>query len=223
MIFHYLHICIPCEYGVKRPSPPKVETTPANDFGLTDAETAVTPAGAGQLDIINDGGREFEVVHLDRFLKQFNGKKFMEGANLCDYLVATDSKAADSTLLFVELTEYEEELFEKPIKDKKGNIKFAKGKSQKGETQVKSSCLLLHGHPCLRTEMARYKKRICLFAYRLHEATPDGLKARRTFGSRYRSIESAETGSRGALISDSDLNSIGFELRRVAWPTRFTL
>ena len=217
-IFYHLNRCFSCRFDVKLLNAPSMEKTTETEFDLADATPALTNPSNGAITIANPNSAECEIFHLDNFLKQYNKYTFTNGIHPCDYLVTVKNNA----LLFVELTECID--INKAIKDKKtGNVIFAGGKNEKAQTQLETTLCLFMSDPCFQQAASAYPQKKCIFGYKIRTAPgPAGVKAPSTF-SRNRVIASQLTQNKGEQLSNPAIESLGFNLYRIAHPYKIQI
>lgn len=220
-IFYHLNRCFSCRFDVKLLNHPSVEKTTDAQFDLVDATPAITNPGNGAVTIANPNSAVCEIFHLDGFLRQYNKYAFTNGINPCDYLVTVKEKS----LLFVELTESKDvNNLQKAIKNKKtGNIIFPGGKNEKAQTQLETTLCLFMSDPCFQQAASAYPQKKCIFGYKIRTAPgPAGVKAPSTF-SRNRVIASQLTQNKGEQLSNPAIESLGFNLYRIAHPYKIQI
>ena len=183
----------------------------------------IKKVGQGILTII--GNKEYiEVVAYDDFFKQIKKPvAFVSTHKHCDYLIVSDETMAN--FLFVELTSALGGTYNlrKPIKNKKtGAIEFPGGKYEKVEVQLADSLDTLMSVPTIKNKIEGYQRRICLMAYKIIPYNDEAMRITHPF-QRYLAIEKAETGSNGAIVHNTIIESLGFEYRRISYEASFSL
>ena len=197
-----------------------------NSFDLDDdmSQTSfVKEVGQGKLTFV--GNKEYiEVVAYDDFFKQIKKPvAFVSSHKHCDYLIVSDETMEN--FLFVELTSALGGTYnlKKPIANKKtGAIAFPGGKYQKVEEQLADSLDTLMAVPNIRGKIDGYQRRICLMGYKIIPYDEDAKRITHPF-QRYLTIEMAETGSNGAIVHNTKIESLGFEYRRISNDATFSL
>ena len=197
-----------------------------NSFDLDDdmSQTSfVKEVGRGKLTFV--GNEEYiEVVAYDDFFKQIKKPvAFVSSHKHCDYLIVSDETMGN--FLFVELTSALGGTYnlKKPIANKKsGAIAFPGGKYQKVEEQLADSLDTLMAVPNIRGKIDGYQRRICLMGYKIIPYDEDAKRITHPF-QRYLTIEMAETGSNGAIVHNTKIESLGFEYRRISNDATFSL
>lgn len=197
-----------------------------NSFDLDDdmSQTSfVKEVGRGKLTFV--GNEEYiEVVAYDDFFKQIKKPvAFVSSHKHCDYLIVSDETMGN--FLFVELTSALGGTYnlKKPIANKKsGAIAFPGGKYQKVEEQLADSLDTLMSVPSIRQKIDVYHRRICLMGYKIIPYDDEVKRITHPF-QRYLTVEMAETGSNGAIVHNTKIESLGFEYRRISNDATFSL
>ena len=197
-----------------------------NSFDLDDdmSQTSfVKEVGRGKLTFV--GNEEYiEVVAYDDFFKQIKKPvAFVSSHKHCDYLIVSDETMGN--FLFVELTSALGGTYnlKKPIANKKsGTIAFPGGKYQKVEEQLADSLDTLMSVPSIRQKIDVYHRRICLMGYKIIPYDDEVKRITHPF-QRYLTVEMAETGSNGAIVHNTKIESLGFEYRRISNDATFSL
>ncbi|MDE6071337.1 MAG: hypothetical protein K2G53_02160 [Muribaculaceae bacterium] len=226
MIFSNLHRCFVCNYGGKDLNPPVSEISPDTDFDLTDKSeiSAIADVSRGEAAFQNSSNRNYTIIHIDSFLRQLGGRNFMKGnSRVCDYMLVSDHNTKNSVIVFAELTTADSiENLEKPILDKKTrNVIFARGKSEKGPTQLAATLKTLSNITCIADEFKKFNRRFCVFFYRINSNLTK-FSSVKAF-SRGASAISTATSTTGAKLSYPEINNLGFDFYRVEYPTQFRI
>lgn len=183
----------------------------------------IKEVGQGKLTFV--GNKEYiEVVAYDDFFKQIKKPRaFVSGHKHCDYLIVSDETMEN--FLFVELTSALGGTYnlKKPILNKEtGAIVFPGGKYQKVEEQLADSLDTLMAVPTIRGKIDGYHRRICLMGYKIIPYDDEVKRITHPF-QRYLTVEMAETGTNGAIVHNTNIESLGFEYRRISNDATFSL
>ena len=184
------------------------------------AGTPIANVGDGQLRMYNvDGG--MKAFAYDRFISSCKKpQSFQRGKKRCDWVLT--SRDTNQLVCLVEFTSSLENTgnLSKPISD--GSISFAGGKMEKAEIQLSESLETMMAVPTIATKFNAASHRVCLTAYRISPITNPVVRMRYP-DQRYKLIEARETGDKGAIIAMPSIEQLGFEYRRVAYPTLLKL
>ena len=98
------------------------------------------------------------------------------------------------------------------------------GKYEKVEQQLSETLKTLKAVPSINIFISKYQRKICLMSYVITpKRTSDSSNAKHTFSARYREVEARETGESGAELEQPELNTEGFEYRRISHTYSFKL
>lgn len=188
-------------------------------FELGDSDVCpVVKDGEGQLRMHNvEGG--INVFAYDRFVTSCKKpKSFQKDRKRCDVVVTT--RANNLLVCLIEFTSAignTRNLYE-PILKKNGAIQYPGGKMEKIGVQLTESLRTMLDVPAVASEMKRRVNRVCVAAYRIYPAIDPEIRMRYPDNT-YKMVEARETGEYGAILSMPSMENLGFEYRRVAYPT----
>lgn len=216
---------LPQAYGLKRKSVyVPMETTEALLFDLDDkSESMIVGYGKGNASFRDDAGTMKRVVGYERYLNGLSGTKFECGRKRCDFILYNQRGNADSFIVLNEQTSAlgSVELLTKPIIDRRGNVVYPKGKYEKVEIQLAETLATLLSVRTIHDFVQEFHRKICLMSYKINPR--ENVKPAQLAFSRYKSIESRETGEEGAILSNKEINNMGFEYRRISHDYVFAL
>lgn len=195
-------------------------------FDLDDVEDHVAfikEAGHGKLSF-NGNLETIEVVGYDDFFKQIKKpRSFVNSLKHCDFLIVSDESSTN--FLLIEITSALGGTYnlKEPILNKKtGEVLFRGGKYEKVENQLADSLSTLLAVPSINKKIAGYKRKICLMGYKIIPYTDQIKRITHPF-QRYLEIEMAETTNNGAVIHNLQIETMGFEYRRISNDAVFSL
>lgn len=188
-------------------------------FEMGDSEEGpVVADGDGQLRMHNvEGG--INIFAYDRFITSCKKpRSFQEGRKRCDVVVTSfDNDLLVCLIEFTSAIGNTRNLYE-PILKKDGSVQYSRGKMEKAEDQLTESLKTILDVPTIASELNRRLHRVCMAAYRIYPII-DPIVRMRYPDNMYKTIEARETGESGAIISMPSIENLGFEYRRVAYPT----
>jgi len=185
-------------YGLVTNVTVNVVSTNALDFNLKDDSVLIYPLGNGTAKYSNPNFKEVNIINYETFINSLP-PSFQNGREKCDLIVYTSDL---SYFLLNELTDTQSGY----ISDfTLGNRTPRIGKRNKAISQLKQSLRDIFNVPNINSFIERHTiKHCCFFNKQPH--TPIGIIATTAF-SRLSSIV-----SNGYKMSDSDIESFGFEL-----------
>ncbi len=217
-------------YNIKRGGVSiKSETTTEVKFDLSDeSPMAIVSYRAGNVSFSNSAQRQMMVIHYENFLNQLAGTSFEKGRKRCDFLLYETSQEKKYIILNEQTSTLKtvSNLSKPIIRKKNGQILFKGGKYEKVELQLSETLNTLLSVPKCKQFIEQYSHKICLMSYLIKEDSPNKevpSKAQSVFSSRYKKIESRETGENGAILACPAINSQGFEYRRISHEYTFSL
>lgn len=218
----------PAYYGLHRSQIDVLsETTSDEHFDLTDKGSGIIVAyQSGNVSFDHSNQTEIEVVGYESFLNGLHGTTFERGRKRCDFILYEKGGTGDCFFLLNEQTSTSGSTvnLSKPILDKNKNVVFPGGKYEKVEMQLVETLKTLNAVPSIASFISKYQWKICLMSYEILSLNMDTTSsAKRAFAVRYKQIESRETGENGAILEQLDLNSEGFEYRRISHNYPFKL
>lgn len=206
-------------YGLKRRVVDfSCESTRELEFDLSDTKQRfIVPFRQGGVSFVRETPTVAQVLNYEAFINSFGGTAFERGRKRCDF-VAFDEQPEPETMLLIELTSSKDDTANlgKPIDGYPG------GKFEKAEAQLSGSLETLLNVDEIRAEANRYKRRVCLMAYKIITKPTLPISAEKAFSS-YLAAEAKATGSEGALLSSPEINRLGFEFRRISHDYVFNL
>ena len=188
-------------------------------FEMADsAASPIVDEGNGLLKMHNvDGG--MNVFAYERFINSCKKPlSFQNGRKRCDLVLTSRTNAELACLVEFTSTIGNTSNLTKPILNEDGSTQYAGGKMEKAEVQLTESLKTMLAVPTIAGDMNARIHRVCMAAYRIFPILDPAVRMRYP-DSRYKQIEARETGEDGAIISMPSIESLGFEYRRVAYPT----
>lgn len=184
----------------------------------------VLPVGNGKVTFKNNIHGETEIIPYEKFINQCKKpSSFLIGRKKCDYLLV--HKDENGYSLLIELTSSlgnESGLAEPILTNKKNAILYSGGKYEKCVHQLAGSLTDLLDVPEIKGHLMAKQHRICLMAYRINPHTDPQYLIKHPF-ERYLSVESKVTAENGAIIPCPQIESLGFEYRRINHVNAFNL
>ena len=186
-----------------------------------DANSPILPKGQGYVTLQQSYG-QIGILLYDDFYKNIQSpKSIKEGVKHCDFVLSSPN---NECICLIELTSSTGSVagLSAPIKNKKHQVIFSRGKYEKAEVQLSDSLKMLTAVQTIKTDFDRKHRKICLMAYQIIPYPSSEEQIKRPF-SRYLDIESKMTRDNGAIISCPDIEQYGFEYRRIGHDYVFTL
>lgn len=203
-------------YGITSRTAIAVEySLTARSFDLDDkSNPPVVPAGKGQLSV--NTSEDVDILEYEKFINNCTApRSFSNGRRRCDYLMTTH--ASGSAVCLIEMTSAtgSASKLSLPIQDKKGNVIYPGGKTEKAEDQLSQSLQTMLAVPSINSDFAARHRKICLMSYVVYPYTSLIERLRHPL-MRFLGIESQEVGNDGAVVSCPSIEAMGFEYRRIS-------
>lgn len=188
------------------------EITTQKEFDLEDKRQNninILSKGQGDASYQNSLKKELYILDFENLRNQFNSCAILDNENItkrCDYFI-TDR---ESICVFNEITTGKSiESFKKKIKNKKGKIEFREGKFEKVQYQLLHSIKVVQKCSIIWDKISSFSTKIGLFSYKLENSIIDEQKA----FNRALEFENNE----GTIYSNSEIEKLGFEYRRIGY------
>ena len=203
-------------YGITTKSAVAVEhIVKDRSFDLYDkSNPPIVPAGKGQLSV--NTSEDVDILEYEKFINSCKApRSFSNGRKRCDYLMTTHT--TNSAVCLIEMTSAtgSASKLSLPIRDKKGNVIYPGGKTEKVEDQLSQSLQTMLTVPSIQSDFAARNRKICLMSYVVYPYTSLIERLRHPL-MRFLGIESQEVGNDGAIISCPSIEAMGFEYRRIS-------
>ena len=211
---------LPHHYGLHRTAiAVPAENTMEQKFDLVDniEGSMVVAFRSGNVSLDMSEPAETEIINYEQYLNGLAGTKFEQGRKRCDYIVYEKSGEIHRFFVLNEQTSAigSTQLLSKPILDKNKNVQYPEGKYEQVEVQFRETLRTLVEVPSIAAFIGKSDRKVCLMSYVI---TPraDISNAQKAFVARYKQIEARETGEDGALLLSPEINTLGFEYRRIS-------
>ncbi len=182
----------------------------------------ILPFGAGQASFSNESQQDISVLDYEGYINKYSGTKFYMGRGKCDCILESESVA---TVVLNEITSSVSGMgnLTLPIFSKKGKT-YSGGKFEKAEYQLLVSLQTLLDVPHIAAHLAKQTKRVCLCSYKLYTSKEQSIIGNpvAVFGLGQSEAE-RQTGEDGVKISCPDIESLGFEYRRISHCFSFSI
>ena len=172
----------------------------------------ICPKGTGKLTLTGNTS-DLLIISYEGFINQCKRPStFLDQRKKCDYIVISDRLE----ILLVEITSATGSVANllKPILDNRGAVMFPGGKYEKVERQLEQSLQTIMAVPSINNAIVKLHKKTALMAYRVYPSSLHSIVRTGAY-SRYLAIESNETQENGAVLSCPQIESFGFEYRRI--------
>ena len=204
-------------YGLQRASSIDDVSTNEPRFDLLDKTPIIFPFGSGYASFANASNDDIHILLYEKYIDGFRGTHFETGRKRCDFIIY-DTKSSFVALNEITSTNKASEGLKKPItKNDKNTIIFEGGKFEKAEKQLLESLKTLRDVDEIKIHLDSQSKRICLCSYKLYtDDTLNVIGNPVSAFNRNQTVIERETGENGIIISCPEIESLGFEYRRIS-------
>lgn len=201
-------------YGLDRVVTIDEVHTTRSHFDLSEnGGASVVDYGSGYASFGNEDGCDIAVLDYEGYIDKYAGTVFHNGMGKCDCILESD---AGMTVILDEITSSASgmENLQKPIHGRKD---YEGGKFEKVEHQLLVSLQTLGGVPEIAAHFEKQTKKVCLCSYKLYTSEEMALIGNpvSVFGLGQAEAE-RQTGENGVKISSPQIETMGFEYRRIS-------
>lgn len=194
----------------------KEEQTTGTSFDLQDGSPYISANGSGKVSFGNPQGHNISVLGYDDYIRKLPGK-FGTGRMRCDFII---EDKVSGIIVLDEITSTGNGIkgHTKPIKNRKnGKVHYQGGKLEKAQQQLLDTLQTLCEVKEIDCHFKKYNKKICLCSYKLCSSNVQSINNTLT------AFNQGVVMTDGMKLSKKDIESLGFEYRRVTHPNVFAL